>query len=420
MLTHNQNEGSCEMKISEIIHRKFFRRAVAMTATIAVLTAASTRLQATTGTCGGASTTIPFTDVPSGNIFFCAIAEAFFSGLTNGTSDTTYSPSANVSREQMAAFITRTLDQSLRRGSRRAALQRFWRSSKGQALLIAACTRLMASDGEDVWVADPCANSVLRVHASDGKRLETWTNADQAFGVVVLDGTVYITGKTTPGRLYRITSRGNPGDVILVSSDLGDGPEGIAFNGSHLWTANESGSVSRISLDDDSVTTFAPGFSSPQGILFDGSFIWVTDAGDNTLKRVSLDGSVLTSIQVGQSPHYPAFDGMNIWVPNTGSDSVSVVRVKDASGNPIGTPFVVATLTRSVLLDQPLSAAFDGERVCIVNSIGPRVTLWRATDLAFLGSQDLFGAGKFGACSDGVKFWTGDGAGGQVRQINFF
>ena len=65
--------------------------------------------------------TLPFTDV-MGNIFFCQIAEAYFSGLTNGTTPTTYSPSDPVLRDQMAAFVTRTQDSALRRGSRRAAL----------------------------------------------------------------------------------------------------------------------------------------------------------------------------------------------------------------------------------------------------------------------------------------------------------
>ena len=89
-------------------------------ALLLLITAASTRLHADTGTCGGASITLPFTDVPSTNTFFCSIAAAYFSGLTNGTSATTYSPSASVTREQMAAFITRTMDQSLKRGSQRA------------------------------------------------------------------------------------------------------------------------------------------------------------------------------------------------------------------------------------------------------------------------------------------------------------
>src|SRR5262252_8300502 len=100
------------------------RSAAILCLTIVVIMMASKQMPADTGTCGGAMTTLPFTDV-MGNIFFCQIAEAYFSGLTNGTSPTTYSPSNSVPREQMAAFITRTQDSALRRGSRRAALKQW-------------------------------------------------------------------------------------------------------------------------------------------------------------------------------------------------------------------------------------------------------------------------------------------------------
>jgi hypothetical protein len=42
-----------------------------------------------TGSCSGQSLTLPFADVPSGTIHFCAIGAAYFSGLVNGTSATT-------------------------------------------------------------------------------------------------------------------------------------------------------------------------------------------------------------------------------------------------------------------------------------------------------------------------------------------
>src|SRR5215469_18768297 len=97
------------------------RSAVILFLTIVVLLFASNRLPADTGTCGGAMTTLPFTDV-MGSIFFCSIAEAYFSGLTNGTTPTTYSPDDFVRRDQMSAFVTRTQDSALRRASRKAAV----------------------------------------------------------------------------------------------------------------------------------------------------------------------------------------------------------------------------------------------------------------------------------------------------------
>jgi hypothetical protein len=95
--------------------RKKLRIALILTATMAVSLLTSTRLPADTGNCGG-PVTLPFTDVMTDS-FFCNIAEAYFSGLTNGTTPTTYNPSDGVPRDQMAAFIPRAQDSALRRGS---------------------------------------------------------------------------------------------------------------------------------------------------------------------------------------------------------------------------------------------------------------------------------------------------------------
>lgn len=143
------------------------------------MTVASSRLKADSGVCSGATVNLPFTDV-MGNPFFCQIAAAFFSGISNGTSATTYTPNAPVTRDQMAAFTTRTLDQSLRRGSRRVALNQWWTP---QGDLAQGSTTVgnnpvnVQSDGADLWVVNNGSGTISRVRASDGKLLETWTGA---------------------------------------------------------------------------------------------------------------------------------------------------------------------------------------------------------------------------------------------------
>ena len=97
------------------------RSAAILCLTIVVIIMASKQMPADTGTCSGAMTTLPFTDV-MGSIFFCSIAEAYFSGLTNGTTPTTYSPNDFVPRDQMAAFTTRTRDSALRQWATPGAL----------------------------------------------------------------------------------------------------------------------------------------------------------------------------------------------------------------------------------------------------------------------------------------------------------
>ena len=65
--------------------------------------------------------------------------------------------------------------------------------------------------------------------------------------------------------------------VTTLSSSLGNGPHGIAYDGQRIWTANDSGSVSIITLNPTSVTTVSTGFNSLNGVIYDGANIWVTD-----------------------------------------------------------------------------------------------------------------------------------------------
>jgi S-layer family protein len=365
------------------------------------LTLRSTRMRADTGTCGGASITLPFTDVAGANIFFCSIAEAYFSALTNGTTATTYSPGANVTREQMAAFITRTMDQSLKRGSERAALKQFWTPTSGAGLgltTVGDSPELLESDGADLWVASTTSGTVSRVRASDAKLLDTWTGATSAIGVLAAKGLIFVTGFRNPGRLYQIDPTQSAGAVTTLTSSLGATPRGIAFDGGRIWTANGDGSVSIVTLNPLDVTTVTEGFTSPFGILYDGANIWVTDSGfPGNLFKLDSNGAIIQTVPVGNSSGFPVFDGTNIWVPNNSSNTVTVVRAS------IGT--VLATLTGNGL-DGPIGTAFDGERILVTNNNNPSVSLWKASDLAPLGSVNTDSSGvPFGVCSDGLNFW---------------
>src|SRR5262249_6098147 len=245
-------------------------------------------------------------------------------------------------------FITRTQDSALRRGNKRAALQQFWTTTPRYPTAtgglgttsVGTSPASVQSDGEDLWVANLGSSTVSQVHASNGKLLNTWTGANFAFGVLVAMGRVFVTGQTTPGKLYMIDPTGSGGPVTEVTnSGLGGFTDGIAFDGSRIWTANGSGSVSIVTPGMTlpwSVTTVSTGFTAPFGILFDGSNIWVTDQLANTLLKLDQNGAIIQTVNVGSQPQLPAFDGTNIWAPN-GDNSVSVVRA--ATGT------VVATLS---------------------------------------------------------------------------
>jgi YVTN family beta-propeller protein len=381
--------------------------AALMASVVLILSLASARLHAQT-TCDGSNPPplIPFTDVTGSSIFCRSIAAAFFSGISSGTSATTYTPLANVTREQMAAFVTRTLDQSLRRGSQRAALGQFWVTSPQYdknlgTYPVGTGSKHIRSDGEFIWVANAGTGDVCAARASTGEMLGLWTGAATAAVPLVAMGRVFVTGSTNPGTLYMLDPSQPPEPVTTISSALGNTPVGIAFDGAKIWTANSGGSVSIITASTTlpwPVNTVSAGFTSPVGILFDGANMWVTDTGDGKLKKLNSDGSVALMVTVGTSPRHPVYDGTNIWVPNNGSNTVSVIRASSGA--------VIATLTGNGL-SGPMTAAFDGERVLVTNNAASSVSLWKAADLTAIGTFLTGGAmdQPGGACSDGVQFW---------------
>ncbi len=359
--------------------------------------------------CGGVNYPFPYTDVSSVGAAFCpGIMEAYVTGVSKGTSPTTFSPNETVSRVQMTTFLQRSLDQGLTRANRRAALNQWWIPQTTNAVQIIApgpalfCT----ADGEHIWVdgaSSPTAGQVSEVEANTGAVLATWTGAQLPQAMVVAAGKVFVAGDTTPGSLYVIDPTGAPGSVTVAASNLGDNPEGIAFDGVNIWTANLGGSVSLITPQSPyTVTTVSTGFFQPYGIIYDGSHIWVTDSSaGGQLFELDAAGAILQAVTVGHSPAFPAFDGTNIWVPNTGSNSVTVVQA--STGN------VVATIASdaSNLLDGPNAVAFDGERMLVTNYTGNTVSVFKAADLSFIANVSTGAAsGPFLPCSDGINFWV--------------
>lgn len=379
-------------------------RSIALVIVAATIIVGSRNPKADTAVCGGVNVNLPFTDI-AGNVFFCQIAAAYFSGLTNGTTATTYGPGDLVTRDQMAAFVTRTMDQSVKRASRRAALNQFWTNQGGNTLALISVGSNptgVRSDGADLWVANAADGTVSRVRASDGRLLETWTGAVSGGSVLIAMGRVFVTGLTTPGSLYEIDPTQPAGTVSLVTNGLGDIPYDIGFDGQRIWVANEdnSGSLSVVTLNPVTVTTITTGISRPSGIVYDGTNIWITEVAASNLKKLDSSGNVLMTVHVASFPQRPVFDGTNIWVPCNGADKVIVVR---ATGSLAGT--VVATLTGNGMFF-PHQAAFDGERILVTNDEGNSVSLWRASDRTPIGT---FSTGAFTrptqVCSDGLNFW---------------
>jgi len=379
---------------------------------LALTTATLTR--ADTGTCGGAMFNLPFTDVPGNNIFFCSIAEAFFTGLTNGTTPTTYSPSASVPREQMAAFITRTLDQSLSRGSRRAALQQWWMPTATGSLRsveLGSAPAGIVSDGMDLWVTLPADDSVVQLEGNTGLIKKTLTGFAPTLpdSIIACAGRIFVVCRNglSAGRVFvinpEIAAQNTP---PILEHDIGATPLDVTFDGTNLWTANlgsgvpGSGSISRIRVGDGLDNSFFAGLVAPRSILWDGAALWALDLGDDTLKEINAStGGVISSLSVPADPLEMIFDGTNLWIASN-AGSITIVR---AVGGLRGT--VIQTITGNGLSGCS-GVSFDGERVLVVNNSADSVSLFKATDFTPLGSLSVTaGTNPAYVCSDGLNFW---------------
>ena len=365
----------------------------ALAAALAILLGAALGLF---GVCG------PFTDFTDAG--FCPyVLEIFTLGITTGTTPTTYDPSDPVSRLQMAAFLSRGVDVVLKRGSRRAAMSQFASATGPPAIgvttLPGVAPYFAASDGADLWVPVNF-NRVARVRGSDGTLLETWTGAAGAFSAVVALGRVIVFGGDS---LFLIDPRKPPGAATFVASGLGAGEGGMVFDGTKFFMAHQS-STNGLSIVYPGTTT--PWIStslsvgqSPLGLVYDGANVWLTDPGTNpgTLLKLDSGGAILQTVTIGFAPQYPGFDGTNILVPDAAGE---VAIVRPATGA------ILATLTGNGM-SESTHVAFDGERILVTNSIVNTVSLWRAADLAPLGSFSMGGGSvPWGACSDGVNFWV--------------
>ena len=136
----------------------------------------------------------------------------------------------------------------------------------------------------------------------------------------------------------------------------GSRPEGLAFDGTSIWIANNgSDSISRMNPADGTKVTYATG-RSPRRVAFDGTNIWITNSGDDTVSRMNPSNGAKVDYPTGSSPAGLAFDGTNIWITNRGNNTVS--KMKPSDGTRVDYPTG----------DYPSGVAFDGTSIWVVNS----------------------------------------------------
>ena len=176
--------------------------------------------------------------------------EAYVTGVSKGTTATTFSPTNTVTRVQMTTFLQRSLDQGLARTSRRAALNQWWIPQNANAMQSIA-------GGYHYPVQPTVSTSGRRTRFS--VRWNRFTRAqEQSWEPGPSDlfhrrcerrRQGFCGGRNCTWQGLRDRPDRPPGSVAVAASGLGNEPLSMAFDGTNLWTANCSGgSVSIIPI----------------------------------------------------------------------------------------------------------------------------------------------------------------------------
>ncbi|MFT4773544.1 MAG: YVTN family beta-propeller protein [Ilumatobacter sp.] len=215
---------------------------------------------------------------------------------------------------------------------------------------------------------------------------------------VAFDGTNIWVTNTVSGTVSKIDP-----DGTVTNLSVGSMPRGVAFDGTNIWVTNYgSGSMSKINPVTDEVTTPITGLNVPQGVAFDGTNIWVTN-GDSMSKIDPVTGTVVGApIAVGAAPDGVAFDGTNIWVTNSVSSNVSKI-------NPDG------TVTNLSVGSMPRGVAFDGTNIWVANAGTGSMSKINPVTNAVTTPTSI--ASPFGVAFDGTNIWVSNVT-GKLFKIN--
>lgn len=227
-------------------------------------------------------------------------------------------------------------------------------------------------------------------------------------------------------------SKVNPATGLAVNVTLpaGSGPFDVAFDGTNIWaTDNLSGKVSKIVASTGAVV--GSGFntslvspvagSGPVGIAFDGTSIWVANSAPGTVSKINpatgaIEAEFQTSVGVpgvlpkDASPTGVAFDGSNIWVTNNLTGTVSKI---DRSNNTF-----VEFETTAGQQSQPWGVAFDGTNIWVANGLPNSVSKIAPTTGSILAEVVTGGQVPQELAYDGRYIWVSNNSSGDVSKID--
>ena len=197
--------------------------------------------------------------------------------------------------------------------------------------------RALAFDGQEIWVANAGDNTLTRLN-QEGEVLSTFAPGGGAAGpaALVFDGESIWIAAAWGNRIIRLDANGDAEFSVRIPGEH-PAPSAMTFDGESIWIASLNlAEVQKLGARDEKLDRFKVGSrntgylgvgtftggSGPTSVTFDGENIWVTTNWLNLMTKLSRDGEILGEFEVGRWPISVTSDGESIWVANWWDDSI--------------------------------------------------------------------------------------------------
>lgn len=246
-------------------------------------------------------------------------------------------------------------------------------NSKAGSYPVAGISAPVAFDGVNIWFSDhqPSVNVLHRLVAATGAPIADCSLGSAGYypNGAAFDGQSMWVG-TDDQEVIKLNAKTC---AIECQTNIGSRAYGLAYDGNNgMWvTAADRNAVIKLSSSCTQTHTITVG-DGPVGIVFDGTYMWTANTFGNSTSRIKVSSLAVSTYSLGSGfqPWSAAYDGANVWITDYAVGKVSKISTANPANNP------PAYQTCGSASSQPLGLAFDGAQMWIgcegssVNAVG--------------------------------------------------
>jgi len=204
------------------------------------------------------------------------------------------------------------------------------------------------------------------------------------------------------------------GDILTVHKTPGPCPTGLAFDGKHLWLAdNFTDKIYKIDPENGKVIkSFTSPGHNPEGLTWDGNHLWHIDAEEDHMYKIDPETGTALSVLESNSPDPRdlAWDGKYVWIIDHKKDIL--LKVSPVDG------MMVQNFPSPAR--EPSGLTFDGKYLWVTDREQDRIYLVNPEDGMCLSSFRSYGPYASGLAWGDRTLWNVDYENDEIYRIKTF